>query len=311
MFVTPRYIFWRFLFWPQFAGVLSFLIALFSARRRLSFRLEQLPIFGGVFVSASLAVFGAEHLVSANFIMQMVPPWMPARLFWAYFVGFALVAASTSIALRKHVRLSASLLALMLLLFVCSMHLPHLAADPRDRFRWAVALRDLVFALGAWALAETQGRKRHERQTDGLLVTCRVVFALVLVYFGIEHWLHPDFAPGVPLEQRTPAWVPARSLCGYIVGAILLINGFSILTNRHARTAATLLGVAITVVVLFIYVPMLVVAMQPSEVNNAVNYIADTTLFAGSIFLLAAAIPVGSRSASSVRQAEHAGNSGS
>jgi uncharacterized membrane protein YphA (DoxX/SURF4 family) len=243
--------------------------------------------------------------------MQMVPPWMPARLFWAYFVGFALVAASTSIALRKHVRLSASLLALMLLLFVFSMHLPYLAADPRDRFSWAVALRDLVFALGAWALAETQGRKRHERQADRWLVTCRVVFALVLVYFGIEHWLHPDFAPGVPLEQRTPAWVPVRSVWGYIVGAILVINGFSILTNKHARTAATLLGVAITVVVLFIYVPMLVVAMQPSEVNNAVNYIADTTLFAGSIFLLAAAIPVGSRSASSVRQAGHAGNSGS
>jgi hypothetical protein len=82
-------------------------------------------------------------------------------------------------------------------------------------------------------------------------------------------------------------------------------------SNKHARTAATLLGVAITVVVLFIYVPMRVVAMQPSEVNNAVNYIADTTLFAGSIFRLAAAIPIGSRSTSSIRQTGHAGNSGS
>jgi hypothetical protein len=54
-----------------------------------------------------------------------------------------------------------------------------------------------------------------------------------------------------------------------------------------------LLGVAIAAVVLFIDLPMPVVAVQPPEVNNAVNYIAGTTLFAGSIFLLAATIPVG------------------
>ena len=128
--MTQRYIFWRFLFWPQFAGVLFLLMAVISSRRRLSFRLEELPIFGGVLVSASLAVFGAEHLVSANFIMQMVPTWMPARLFWAYFVGFALVAASTSIALMKHVRLSASLLALMFLVFVFSA--PTLFCSPSE-----------------------------------------------------------------------------------------------------------------------------------------------------------------------------------
>jgi uncharacterized membrane protein len=303
--VSPHYIFWRFLFWPQFAGVLFLLVALIFARKQLSFHLDELPVFGGAFVSASLAVFGAEHLVSANFIKQMVPPWMPARLFWAYFVGFALVAASTSIALRNHVRLSASLLALMLFLFVFSMHLPSLAAAPRDRFRWAVALRDLVFALGAWALAETQRRKRHDRQADRLLVIRRVAFALVLVYFGIEHLLHPDFAPGVPLEQTTPIWIPIRSVWGYIVGAILIISGCLIVTNKYARTAATLLGVTITLVVLFIYVPMLVFAAQPSEVNNAVNYVADTVLFAGSIFLLAAAIPAGSTGTNLMRQAEY------
>ena len=73
--------------------------------------------------------------------------------------------------------------------------------------------------FGAWALAETQRRKRHEREADRLLATCRVVFALVLVYVGIEHLLHPDFAPSVPLEQMTPVWIPFRSPWGYIVGA--------------------------------------------------------------------------------------------
>jgi hypothetical protein len=124
-----------------------------------------------------------------------------------------------------------------------------------------------------------------------VIATWRVAFALVLLFYGIEHVLHPEFAPGVPLEQSTPAWIPAPPVWGYLFGAILLMSGVSILMNRQVRAAGTWLGVAITLVVAFIDLPMLVVAAQPSEMNTAVNSMADTLLFAGSIFLLAGAIP--------------------
>jgi uncharacterized membrane protein len=290
--VIPRDIYWRLLFWPQFAGVLFLITALIPVRRQLSFSHGDLPALGRVFVPVSLAVFGAEHLVSANFMVQMVPPWMPGRLFWAYFVGCALFAAAISIVSMRHVRLSATLLGIMFLVFVLSMHLPNVMRNPKDRFAWAVALRDLLFAAGAWALAGAQ-RDGRIQAAPRVIATCRVVFALVLLFYGIEHVLHPEFAPGVPLEQSTPAWIPVPPVWGYLIGAILLMSGVSILMNRQARAAGTWLGVAITLVVAFIYLPMLVVAAQPSEMNTAVNYIADTLLFAGSIFLLAGAIPAG------------------
>jgi uncharacterized membrane protein len=257
----------------------------------LSFKLDVLPVFGRVFVPASLAVFGAEHLVSANFIMQMVPRWIPGRLFWAYFVGVALFAAAFSIVSMKHVRLSASLLGIRFILFVLSIHLPNVMRNPKDRFAWAVALRDLVFAVGAWALAGSWMEERHVPLAHRVIASCPLVLAVVLPFFGIEHFLHPEFAPGVPLEQSTPGCIPFRSLWGYLMGAALLVTGVSLSINRHARAAATWLGIAITLVVLFICLPMLVTAAQPSEMNTAVNYVADTLLFAGSIFFLAAAIP--------------------
>jgi hypothetical protein len=49
---------------------------------------------------------------------------MPFRLFWAYFVGVALIAASLSIAAKILVRWSGLLLALMMLLFVVMMDIP-------------------------------------------------------------------------------------------------------------------------------------------------------------------------------------------
>jgi hypothetical protein len=42
---------------------------------------------------------------------------------------------------------------------------------------------------------------------------------------------------------------------------------------------------------LFIYLPLLPLASQPSQMNEATNYIADTLLFAGTILLLAGALP--------------------
>ena len=51
-----------------------------------------------------LAVFGALHLSAAQGLKAMVPAYMPWRLFWAYFVGFALIAASLSIATRTQLR---------------------------------------------------------------------------------------------------------------------------------------------------------------------------------------------------------------
>jgi hypothetical protein len=44
------------------------------------------------------------------------------------------------------------------------------------------------------------------------------------------------------------------------------------------------------VLTIVIYSPLLVVAKQGSEINEAVNYIADTLLFGGALLLLAQAL---------------------
>ena len=56
--------------------------------------LEKIVALGNVFFAVPLAVFGAEHLAGDKFIVEAVPSYMPWRLFWVYFVGVALVAAS-------------------------------------------------------------------------------------------------------------------------------------------------------------------------------------------------------------------------
>jgi len=216
---------------------------------------------------------------------------MPWRLFWAYFVGFALLAASLSIATKTQVRWSGLLFGIMMFLFVAMVHIPRALASPSDRIPWTIVIREMSFAGGAWILA---GNAKQGPGKSKLITVGRVLIAIAALFFGVEHFLHPAGCPGVPLEKLMPAWIPGRLLIGYLTGAILLVAGASILLARKTRMAATYLGTWIVLLVLFIYGPILIVQMSdPSTAVKVegINYFADTLLFAAAILALASATP--------------------
>ena len=107
------------------------------------------------------------------------------------------------------------------------------------------------------------------------------------LFYGVEHLLHPEYVPGVPLNKLTPEWIPGRIFLSYFVGVILILAGVCLLMNKKARTAATTLGLTILLTVLWIYLPMLLAA--PTDVV-ALNFFFDTLLFCGAILLLANSI---------------------
>ncbi len=175
-------------------------------------------------------------------------------------------------------------------LFVVMVHIPRVLASPRDRFAWVIVFREMSFAGGAWILAANTMRGKKSK----FIRMGRVLIAIAVIWFGVEHFLHPAGCPGVPLEKLTPAWVPGRLLIGYLTGAILLVAGTSILLDKKTRIAATYLGTWIVLLVLFIYGPILIAQMSdPSTAVKVegINYCADTLLFAGAILALASAAP--------------------
>jgi uncharacterized membrane protein len=279
------------------AGILLFLIALLAAKADIARArgLDKIVALSNLCFAAPLAVFGALHLSDVDFVMPIVPSYMPWRLFWGYFVGFALLAASLSIATKIQLRWSGLLFGIMMFLFVAMLDIRGTLAHPRDRFVWTLTIREMSFGGGGWILAGNALREQGRGQGGSKLITVgRVIIAIAAIFYGVEHFLHPEGALGVPLEKLTPTWIPARLLIGYLTGAILLVAGVCILLARKTRMAATYLGAWIVLLVLFIYGPILIASMvDPSTAVKieGINYFFDTQLFAGAILALASATP--------------------
>jgi uncharacterized membrane protein len=280
-------------FWPYFLGAAILAIGLpFILKNELPqvHGLDKIMPFGRLFYAVPIAVFAGEHFTIAKLMAAGLPSWIPAHLFWIYFVGVALVAAALSIVVKKYAQLGATLFGVMMFLFVVLLHIPRVAANPRDRVSWAVALRELSFGSGAFAFASTQSKTpRPANATPPLLTLARYLVAITALFYAVEHFLHPDFAPGVPLGKVTPTWIPLHLFWAYLAGVVLLAAGACLLLNKQSRLAATILGLTIFLIVLVVYLP--IELSIPADIGNGVNYIADTLMYSGAILLLADALP--------------------
>jgi uncharacterized membrane protein len=274
-------------FWVYVSGCVLLVIGLIKVIKEevpQARGLDKMLPFGRLFLVIPMAVFGTEHLTDTAGIASIVPKWMPAHTFWAYLVGSALIAAALSITLKIRARLAATLLGAMFCCFVLMIHIPNIVASKGDRFLWAVGLRDIAFGGGAFAFAASQMKARSTNGGQGLATVARFFVGIPALFFGVEHFLHPTFATGVPLQKIMPEWIPGRLIWAYLTGAVLIASGSCLVANRKTREAATYLGVMILLLVLFEYLPVLIAS--PVDIVS-LNYVFDTLAFSGAALVLA------------------------
>ena len=118
---------------------------------------------GRFLIAIALVVFAVQHFMYARFVATLVPAWIPAHLFWAYFTGIAFVAAAISIATKRMLLVGATLLGTMFLLWVVLLHAPRVAGAIRNgdevtSLFVAVAMCGLSFVLAAVYGRSMEGR---------------------------------------------------------------------------------------------------------------------------------------------------------
>jgi uncharacterized membrane protein len=162
--------------------------------------LDKIVALTHLCIAIPLAVFGAEHLSSRQSLLALVPSYMPWRMFWVYFVGFALIAASLSIATKRQMRWSGLLFGAMMFLFVAMLHLPE-AISSGGRIPWTIVVREMSFGGAGWILAGIAMGGDREGQGKTLITVGRLPIAIAAMFFGVQHFLHPLGLPGGSARQ--------------------------------------------------------------------------------------------------------------
>jgi hypothetical protein len=92
--------------------------------------LGKLIPFGPVLFSIPIISFGLLHVLYAKDVADYVPSWVPARLFWAYFCGAALIGSGLAIILKIKSGPAATLLGTMIFIWFIILHIPRVIDSP-------------------------------------------------------------------------------------------------------------------------------------------------------------------------------------
>jgi uncharacterized membrane protein len=109
-----------------------------------------------VILAIVMIAFGIYHFMLPKNLLVFLPAFMPGGLIWVYIAGAAFVLAGISFLTHKQVRLAAYLLALMLAIFVFTIHVPnYLHAGDKEMQQMALInlLKDLAIAAFALHIA--------------------------------------------------------------------------------------------------------------------------------------------------------------
>jgi uncharacterized membrane protein YphA (DoxX/SURF4 family) len=251
--------------------------------------IDKLLLFGPIFYAAPLGAFGAEHFTQRAGIATMVPKFVPWHMFWTLFIGACFIAAAFSLVSRIQARLSATLVALTFFLFVLLMDAPGWATQPGNRIFAMLTLRELAFSGGALALAASLTAQENVQRAQIFATIARYFVGIPVLVYSIVQFLHADLLPGVPLQRATPSYIPGHSLWAYVGGFGYLFGGILLMIGKKTRIGATWAALTVFLIELVVYVPIGIV--DRASLGNGLNYVADTLMFCGAVFLLAAAMP--------------------
>ena len=125
-------------------------------RRWLGFAIDDKGVrMARVLYGLALIAFGLSHFAYLDLTAPLIPGWLPAHVFLAYFTGGAYLAAGVAILTGVYARLAATLSALQMGMFLLLIWVPMVAAGHISAFNWGETYTTWVLAAAAWMVADS------------------------------------------------------------------------------------------------------------------------------------------------------------
>ena len=120
--------------------------------------------------AAALFLFAIQHIMYFDYIVSLMPVWLPFKIGWAYLVIAGYILCGVSFVIGQRVGLSALWLGIMFGLWVVILHAPRAIGKWSVESEWT----SLFVALAVCGAAFSISRRGTVRQPDALIVLPRV-----------------------------------------------------------------------------------------------------------------------------------------
>lgn len=244
---------------------------------------DKITKLGRYFLGIPMAVFGIQHFLYAQSVMLLVPSWIPAALFWTYLAGIALLGAGVAIIIGIWSKQAATLVGLMIFIWVLILHIPRALELPGDKE--FINVFDALFILsGAFILsASTAGDGPLNRISVIGSKAAPFLIAGSLTVFGIKHFEHGQLVFIVGADYYP---LPGEMFWVYLTGAVFIASAVGIAINKRKPFIAALLGVFIFFITLIFYGPQL---LSTGFAGHTLATFLKGMAMCGSCFVLAQA----------------------
>jgi len=131
---------------------------------------EMVMLASHYLFAASLLLFAIQHIMYNEYIISLIPAWMPARTFLAYLVIAAYLLCGVSFVIGQRVGLAAFWLGVMFGLWVLLLHAPRAIGKWNVEAEWT----SLFVALAVCGVAFSISRRESAADLTGIIVLPRV-----------------------------------------------------------------------------------------------------------------------------------------
>ena len=115
--------------------------------------MKQITTVGRILFALPFAIFGINHFLMMDYYLGMLTSFIPQTAWIMVLTGVILIAASISIITKKLVQLSTILLAILLFIFIITIHIPHLINGIDKASSLIALLKDISLMGGSLMIA--------------------------------------------------------------------------------------------------------------------------------------------------------------
>ena len=250
---------------------------------------------GRAFYGIGIAGIGIQQFIYSAFRPVLLPYWpasFAAPAIWAYIIGAGLVLAGMMIVFNNNARTVAVSLGLFFfLLFLCFHVYYQLFLIPYDFHfgNWTDALKELALSGGAFVMASSFPGTRSFASNKLLLTVGRIFFSIMLIIFGIDHFLYTKFV--APL---VPGWIPGHIFWTYFGAVALIASGLCIMLKIKTRLVGILLGTMLLLWFIILHIPRAIADPYAGK-GNEITSVFQALAFSGIAFVIASLARTGKK----------------